>query len=310
VVDGPFGKAWPNACRVLEQVTSEGHYRVVTDLGLTATDLSQLEGRLEAAAPEARLDLEAKARKQHKGLLELLDTMEKAWKAYDKLFNIDRPGDLVPTVFVFSDRGQFDDFSRTLGVGSTENTLGYYWPPYRILVFYDQPEGRRKGWLLSKGTLEVLLHETFHQWLNLYVKEAPRWFDEGLAEYFGISELTRTELRYGLVPELHPSRLDNIRDAMSGAQGSSLPRPLALDRLILASRDAFMHPNQAAVNYAHAWSVIHFFGSSPGGQKVLRDYFKALRAGKDQDACFREVFGKVDMRKLEAEWREYVGKLR
>lgn len=280
---------------------------MITDLGLTRGDLVQLEEKLTGEGAGGRLELVEKARRRHRGLEELCAIMSKAYKAYDKLFGPDRPGDVVPTVVVFSDRSQFDTFSARLEVGSTESTLGYYWPPYRLLVFYDQDEGqRRSGAVVSKATLETLLHETFHQWLDLYVDEAPRWFDEGLAEYFGISELTRTELRYGLVPTDHPSRLDNIRDALSGM----LPRPLPLQRLLTASYETFMHPTQGAVNYAHAWSFVHFLGASTGGQKLLRDYFKALREGLDQEAAYDRVFARLDMDRLEAEWRQHVGKLR
>ena len=136
--------------------------------------------------------------------------------------------------------------------------------------------------------------------------DAPRWFDEGLAEYFGISELTKTELRYGLVPDRHPSRLDNIRSAFMG----ELTKPLPLDRLLTTEHEQFMSPRQAAVNYAHAWSFAHFLGSNPGGQRILRDYFQALRAGKSITAAYQQVFGKLDIKVVEAEWREYVGKLR
>jgi hypothetical protein len=233
--------------------------------------------------------------------------MEKAYKAYDKLFGPDRPTGVVPTVVVFSERSRFDAFSARLEVGSTEHALGYYWPPYRLLVFYDQDEGqRRSGGLVSKGTLETLLHETFHQWLDLYVDEAPRWFDEGLAEYFGISELTRTELRYGLIPTYHPSRLDDVRDALNGM----LPRPVPLPRLLMADQKTFMHPAQAGVNYAHAWSFVHFLGASSGGQKLLREYFKALREGLDLEAAYDRVFAPIDMERLEAEWRQHVGRMR
>ena len=215
----------------------------------------------------------------------------------------------MPTVLVFSERVQFETFSKRLGVGETEHILGYYWPPYRVLVFYDQDEDARGADrnVTSQATLEVLLHETFHQWLDLYVEDAPRWFDEGLAEYFGISQLTKNELRYGLVPQTQPSRLSNIRQALVG--DGYVPRPWPLHRLLTADHESFMSPNQAAVNYAHAWSFVHFLGATPGGQKLLRDYFAALRE-VDALTAYERVFSAVDLDKLETEWRQYVGKLR
>ncbi|MBX3472630.1 MAG: DUF1570 domain-containing protein, partial [Planctomycetes bacterium] len=308
IVEGPFRQRYERAADVLEGRSDDGHYRVITDLGLSRAELAQLEQRLGGEADAGkRLEQVERARRRHRGLDELGKVMEKAYKAYDKLFGPDRPGEVVPTVIVFSDRGQFETFSARLRVGSTENTLGYYWPPYRILVFYDQDEGQRRGGgLVSKSTLETLLHETFHQWLDLYVEDAPRWFDEGLAEYFGLSELGRTELRYGLVPQAPPSRLHDIKLAFAG----EYPRPLPLQRLLTADHATFMRGTQAGINYAHAWSFVHYLGSSTGGQKLLREYFKALREGLDREKAFDRVFAPLDLDRMEADWRQYVGRLR
>jgi hypothetical protein len=218
---------------------------------------------------------------------------------------------IVPSVYVFSSKAGFATFTQALGLGSTENTLGYYSPTWRILCFYEEvpPARRASGAALSGDTMETLLHETFHQWLALYVKRAPHWFNEGLAEYFGFSEITPEGLRYGLVPTRHPSRLDNLRQALTRQNG--LSEPLPLRTLLRADRDAFMDPAQCAVNYAHAWSVAHFLGASRGGRKLIKDYFLALRDGKDLDGAFDAVFaGKIDLEQLEREWRAHVDGLR
>jgi hypothetical protein len=309
LVDGPFRARFPNAAEVLEARSADGHYRVITDLGLTRTELSALEQKLvHVSDPTERAEAIDRARRKHRGLKELCDVMEKAYKAYDKLFGPDRPGEVVPTVIVFSDRMQFDAFGKRLQIGSVEHALGYYHPRYRVLVFYDQDEGdRRRGNVISPDTMETLLHETFHQWLHLYVPDAPRWFDEGLAEYFGIAQLTKNELRYGLIPQTQPSRLTYIRLALNG---DGVQRPWPLQRLLNADAASFMHPNMSGVNYAQAWSFAHFLGSSAGGQKLLRDYFGALRDGADQATAYDRVFAAIDLGKLELEWRQHVGKMR
>jgi hypothetical protein len=304
LVEGPFKTKYPHAAAALEAITDGGHYRVVTDLGLDLSDLRALEGKLKAADPEDRDKLVARYRKKHKGLAELCETMDKAYKAYDKLFAIDRRSEIVPTVYVFSERAMFDGYSKQLEVGATEHTLGYYLPHYRVLVFYDlsKPGAKSKrGPLLSQATLEVLLHETFHQWIHLYTR-APHWFNEGMAEYFGIAEMGRKELRYGLIPKRHPSRLSNIRDALRGKGAAPLP----LEVLIQADRKEFMDPERAAVNYAASWSFVHFLASNKKGRKLLRAYFHALRDGKSRKDAYEEVFGGIDMVALEKDWEAYV----
>ena len=49
--------------------------------------------------------------------------MDKAYKAYDKTFNIERKGDVVPTVYVFSQRALFDGYSKALEIGATLCTI-------------------------------------------------------------------------------------------------------------------------------------------------------------------------------------------
>jgi hypothetical protein len=304
LIDGPFRAAYPLAAESCAATTPGGHYRVITDLGLEPGHLARLENKLVGLPEAERQKLLDKARKAHKGLTELCDVMEKAYKAYGKLLSSEEEPQVRPTVYVLDTQADFDRFSSGLA-GDLENVLGFYLPSHRVLVFYNQPEGRQPGRALSQGTLNVLLHETFHQWLHLHVEDRPRWFDEGMAEYFGIAEIGAAGLRYGLVPQLHPSRLDNIREALTGV----LPAPMSLADMIRAPRSTFYGANRS-VNYAQAWSFVHYLGSSTKGQKLLRGYFQALRRGLDQEGAFREVFADVDLRALERDWREYVGKLR
>ena len=306
LIDGPFRRDYPLSADMCVASTDDGNYRVITDLGLPPGHLARLEQRLATAPEGERQKLVEKARKAHKGLSELCDVMDKAYKAYGKLLQTDEPPQVRPTVYVLASRGDFDRFSGALQFSDMENVLGYYVPDFRVLVFYDQPEGRVAGRALSRGTLEVLLHETFHQWLHLHVEDRPRWFDEGMAEYFGIGEVTASGLRYGLVPSAHPSRLDNIRDALSGGSSSG---PMSIPDLLRAPRATFYGAG-SAINYAQAWSFVHYLGSTTKGQKLLREYFKALRRGLDQEAAYREVFAPLDLVALEKEWKEYVGRLR
>ena len=155
---------------------------------------------------------------------------------------------------------------------------------------------------LTVETVEVLLHEAFHQWLDLHIAAAPTWFNEGMAEFFAIGgKISRKSLEFGNVPTRHPSRLDNIRSALGG----SLSKPWPLSRLLLADHSSFMETH-GAVNYAHSWSFVHYLGMHPGRRKLLVRYFKELVGGADQQAAFDAVFGALDLKKIEQDWRAYV----
>ncbi|MGE0710009.1 MAG: DUF1570 domain-containing protein [Planctomycetota bacterium] len=300
LIDGPFRASYPLAAGVLEGVSPEGAYRVITDVGIPAQDLTKLEEQLAKLPPEAQARRVDEARKRHKVLETLGEVLEAAIKAYRTLLKGAKTKDIHPTVYVFHDKAAFARFGKEIGVGSTESLLGFYMPYYRVLVFFDRQEGTSGG--LSRDTVETLLHETFHQWLHLHVEGAPTWFNEGMAEYFSIgARITRKSLAYGVVPDRHPSRLDNIRSAIHG----ELSSPLPLRELLLLDHRSFM-ASQAAVNYAHSWGFVHFLGSTPAGRKLLVSYFKALIAGSNQEEAFGQVFGKLDLDAMDKAWRLHV----
>ena len=304
LIDGPFAASTPLAAAACQALTPDRRYRVVTDLGLPAGQLEQLEARLQRLPEAERAKLIARTTKAHRGLTELCDVMDKACRAFGKLLASEEAPQVFPTVYVLHDRTQFDRFSAALDIHGVENALGYYLPGYRVLVFYDQPEGRVPGRCLTRGTLQVLLHETFHQWMHLQVEDAPRWFDEGMGEFFGIGEMTGSGLRYGLVPTLHPSRLDNIREAFGGLHTA----PMKLRELVRADRATF-YGGGAPIYYAQAWSFVHYLAATPRGKRLLRDYFHALRQGKGLEEAYQEVFAAVDLEGMELDWRQYVGSL-
>jgi hypothetical protein len=137
----------------------------------------------------------------------------------------------------------------------------------------------------------------------------PDWFDEGLAEYFGPSRLVSAKgaFEVGVVVKNDPggrvTRLQRIREALR--DGTPCP-PRSLRDLM---NGKFRDGEHALVDYAHAWSVVHFFLSSERTKKVFKAYFHALKAGKGADVAFAETFGKENLEALEAGWKEYVGRL-
>lgn len=305
LIDGPLAAGAPLAHAACAALSPEKRYRVITDVGV---DVAALEARLQKAKPEERDELVAKARRSHKALAEIGELMDKAARAYANLLSAEPREQVVPTVYVLSSEARFHLFSEQIRSGSTESTLGYYMPGYRILVFYEREPRREGGRALSAATQEVLLHETFHQWIRLHLDDPPTWFDEGFAEFFAFSEVGPQGLRYGLLPARYPSRLDNIRWAIAGRAEAAPPLPL--DRLLRSGHEQFMVPPQTFTNYAHSWSFVHFLASSKGGQKALKDYFNALREGKGRDGAFDATFAKVDLAALDREWRQYVDKLK
>ena len=301
LIDGPFAAEFPLTAPGLTSFSPEGNYRVLSNVGITAAELTKLERELRAQDPPKRARVQDKIRKGHKLLGTLGEVLDKAYLAYNKLLQAERRKEVYPSVYVFRDREGFANFGRAIGIGSTENALGYYMPSYRILVFYEQTEDVKLG--LSRDTVETLLHEAFHQWMHLQMDDAPAWLNEGMAEYFSIgAKIGRRSLEYAVVPERYPSRLSNIRDALKGV----FDPPWGARRLLRADHSTFMTAGQAAVNYAHAWSLVHYLGATKPRRKLLVSYFQALRGGATRLEAFDQVFGALDLDALDADWKRYV----
>jgi len=302
LVDGPFAKEFPHLYPALTTLSPDKKYRVISDVGITGSELDRLESEMAAAGSPAKLDaLQRKVRKGHKLLGTIAEVLDKAALAYGKLLGQKDGKDVFPTVYVFKDRVGFAKFGRDIGIGNTENALGYYMPDYRVLVFYEETEDVKLG--LSRNTVETLLHETFHQWVHLHLEDAPPWFNEGMAEYFSLgAKIGRKSLEYAVLPKRNPSRLTNIRDALRGEYS----KPWTLRELMRADQRTFMMPSQSGVNYAHAWSLVHYLGATPKRRRLLRNYFKALLSGLDSRAAYAKVFGKLDMNAMQADWKNYI----
>ena len=302
LVDGPFASEFPHLYPALTTLSPDKRYRVLSDVGITGSELDRLEAELAALKSPAKLDAQQrKIRKSHKLLATIAEVLDKAALAYGKLLSQKGGKDVFPTVYVFKDRVGFAKFGRDIGIGNTENALGYYMSDYRILVFYEETEDVKLG--LSRNTVETLLHETFHQWVHLHLEDAPPWFNEGMAEYFSLgAKIGRKSLEYAVLPQRNPSRLTNIRDALRGEYA----KPWTLREIMRADQRTFMMPSQAGVNYAHAWSLVHYLGATPKRRRLLRSYFQALLTGLDSRAAYTKVFGRVDMNAMEADWKNYI----
>jgi hypothetical protein len=341
LIDGPWAESFPLGHTALEQKTPNGHFYICSDLGLELGATDTLERDLGNAPSAKRPAMLKKFHDAHPGLKELVTNFEAAYKAYAKLFKIGtgkedkapkadpkkdadplkggtvardakkdskvaRDRGRVTRVYVFREKEAFASFSSKLGIGSTEHILGYFMPSIKILAFYREQSNEEE--LVTRELHNVLFHETFHQFLDLFIADSPPWFNEGLAEYFGISELSKDGLKYGLVPDgTHGgSRYTNLQEVISptyaSMYGETCPTLFALMKL--NHSDFMVH---GAANYAMAWGLVHFFASTTSGQKKLKAYFRGLRDGVPKEEIFRKVFGDMDQPKLEADFRSHVG---
>ncbi len=187
-----------------------------------------------------------------------------------------------------------------LAHGAPPSSAAYYSPSKQELVGYKQRT--------DEVLFQSLYHEGMHQFLMFYVPAPPMWFNEGLAKYFETAKPMRG-IRSSRAPSYNVSAKDpNMVRYVKQAKRDG--RFHALSKLIKMERRQFYGVN-ISINYAQAWAFTHFLLES--GDKRLKqwwiDYFYALRDGATQKEVNKKVFGKVNMRVLEAMFEKYINKL-
>lgn len=206
-----------------------------------------------------------------------------------------RPADAL----LFDTRESYQTYAELTLEDRVESTLGYYHPVYdQLLLFEDPSEGA------GPETLRVLYHEGFHQFIHPVIPHLPYWLNEGMAEYFGASELRDGKVvRTGLV---QPGRLIGLQNYL--AKGG---KPVAFDRIMLQAPREFYSGN-VPLKYAQAWSMVHYFMTAGAGtyRRVLQTYVDLLRAGKSNPEAWTGAFGKLDLHIAEKQWLEAVKRMK
>ncbi len=208
---------------------------------------------------------------------------------YDKTFpDVPRP-ERKYVVLLFARREDY------LAAGNPEASGGIYQPMSRTLMLHRQET--------PEVTVHVLKHEGFHQYCHEFLDNIPAWFNEGLGEYFGSSELTLVGGKRAMKIVPLAMRLQPVQAALEGAVG--MPSPEALMNM---TQQEMYEPQWIHLHYALAWSYVYFAIDGAGGKyrPQVRAYFKALTKGKSAREAYDATFKKLDMRAFEAEWRRFI----
>ncbi len=224
--------------------------------------------------------------------------LEACLSFYASTFGIPVPGKKVDAL-VFETQEGYQTYAELTIEDRVESTLGYYHPLYdQLLLFEDRSEGA------GGETLRVLYHEGFHQFIQPLIPHIPFWLNEGLAEYFGASEVKDGKVvRTGLI---QGGRLVGLQGWLS--QGG---RPFPFDDIMQQTPGEFYSGN-VPLKYAQAWAMIRFFMQEGAAayRPVLQQYVDSLRAGDSAEVAYGKSFEKIDLRRAEREWLAAVGKMK
>ncbi len=145
------------------------------------------------------------------------------------------------------------------------------------------------------GSFTVIQHEYVHFFVRHNFPGVPRWFNEGLAEYYSTFATDGERAYVGQPVERHLSwlrRSGDVRlgDVLSGG----------------AVAGGHGEGRQAGRFYATSWALVHHLLSGETRQlDRAADYFLRLRAGEDPGEAFEEAFD-LRLRQLEEKLVAYV----
>ena len=196
-------------------------------------------------------------------------------------------------IVVFSTRQEYHQNGGPAGAG------GHFDPAFKQLFLFRYEQ--------MSDTLLVLYHEGFHQFLDSILPgvHAPQWFNEGMADFFGPSQYFKQTKQQGgeegmrLRP--NPWRLDTVQQMIRA------DRTTDFEKLMTMTQQEMYEPEAAGLHYAQAWSMIYFLAQADNGAyfDYLKEYFQALRRGKNIRETYEATFGRADMGAMQTRWREF-----
>src|SRR5258708_16716284 len=191
-----------------------------------------------------------------------------------------------------------------------ENSLKLLMPAYgqnknamKIAGFYQLSNDKNfavvRANVTGTGTnpYHVMYHEWAHGLLRVNFRGLALWLDEGLAEYWGGSDIDNKEGRVGMADAAQLRILH---------QNAFLPISTLVS--IDASSPLYNRQDHAGMFYAESWAIVHYFSLAPEvrDQHLLDKYLAALQATDDPIEAANRSFGNLKKlgEKLEAYTRQ------
>jgi tetratricopeptide (TPR) repeat protein len=177
------------------------------------------------------------------------------------------PSPIPVRVYLFDSGADFD------AIRSSASTRGFFQggPDRNYIVLRD-----------GRDVFRVAFHEYAHLLLNHSSSPLPRWFEEGLAEYFSTLETDGARLRVGAAIPAHRYVL---------ARATWLDPP----SLFGVTRDSPHYNDQesAGLFYAQSWALVHMLQSNERLRPRVATFAGLLDRGRGQLAAFEEAFGRA-----------------
>src|SRR5579862_375758 len=165
------------------------------------------------------------------------------------------------------------------------------------IFFYNLGQFEAAVQLDAEGAnpYEGLYHEYYHSLTMPYFPGLPVWLAEGLADFFGNSEVTDKE---ALLGEPNPNLIEELREN----------KLIPLDVLFKVDQSSpyYNEQNQTSMFYAESWALTHYLmlGDNGSNKQLLLAYLQGLQQDGAQSEAAAKVFGDLD--KLQKDLQKYI----
>lgn len=167
------------------------------------------------------------------------------------------------------------------------------WFAYRMDQFYIALDLTAQG----ENPYQVVYHEYYHSLTMPYFPNLPAWLSEGLADFYGNSEIKGNVATMG---NASAAQIEGLR------QNKLIP----LDVLFKVDHHSpyYNEQNKTSVFYAESWALTHYLmiGDKQSHRQMLLDYAAAVSQGASADAAAAKAFG--DIGALQKALNNYVSK--
>jgi tetratricopeptide (TPR) repeat protein len=170
-----------------------------------------------------------------------------------------------------------------------------------------------------RNTRNVFQHELTHFMVSYYYPQAPAWLSEGLAEYYGATEIGDEDVRLGVAPDIlrNWAALLNMRRMGYYVSVQKAPRvgdlmamtPLEFYGDLGANTDSDLGRASLAstmVRYASAWTLVHLLQTDPKYKSDFGAYLASLREGERSERSWAMSIGGFNSDTLDADFRAHL----
>jgi hypothetical protein len=155
-------------------------------------------------------------------------------------------------------------------------------------------------------TFKVLYHEGFHQYMHFFMGRArniyvPSWLNEGMGDYFFGGDWNKGKSKFTI--GINDWRIKRIIAAVK--KNEHVP----FDRIFRYQQMDYY--KNAGLCYAEGWSINYFFQMSDVAKKkgyntIPQRMMDELKTSGNWEKATDKVFGGMDLKKMEEEWKEFV----